>query len=249
MNFVNNWQRPIVLAIDTSSAALDLPNGQYTLTVTDSLSAPTRWEIVTAIVAAGEATIYRGAESTPPQAWPVGSVIYCAVTAGALNLLAQQHAAFAASADASLSALNAGVAALQQRVSALESPGAFFVQASTADEWVGYSLQGGVGSISAGASVYPGVTVQGGALGEVVDIFWAGGNPLYGGIQLQFRCAANEFQTVASLPFTTLKIGTLVLNKSALVAAGYGAYGQVFNWFDISVSPFIDGHNVLTFIA
>lgn len=249
MSFVNNWQRPIVLAIDASSAPLDLPNGQYVLTVTDSLSAPTRWEIITAFVTDGVATIYRGRESTPAQAWPVGSFIYCAITAGGLTLMAQEHASLSASTASGLSALNAALAALSGRVAALENPGAFFVQANAADEWVGYSQPSSVGAISAGASVYPGVTVASGAQGEILEVFWSGGNPLYGGIQLRVRCAATDWQTVASLPFSKLKIGAVELNKAALALAGYGGDGQVFQWGGVSANPFIDGHNVLTFIA
>jgi hypothetical protein len=244
MNFINNWQRPIVLPIDAVSAPLDLPDGTFRLTVTDSLSLPTRWEVLTATVATGVASIARGAEATAAQEWPDGSAIYCAITAGVLGDLAQQLA----SSVSSINALTATVSALASRVSALENPGAFFIQAG-ADEWVGYSANAGIGAITAGASVYPGVIVQPGDLGEILEIWWSDGDPIYDGVQLRVRCASTEFQTPASLPFSTLKIGQVVFDKADLSSAGYGGGGQVFQWYSVSVNPFALGNNVLTFGA
>lgn len=85
MNFVNNYSASIVLPLAANSAALALPNGGYRLTLADSASAPTRWEIVDAVVAAGTATLTRAREDTTAQNWPVGSVIYNALTAGQLS--------------------------------------------------------------------------------------------------------------------------------------------------------------------
>lgn len=84
MNYVNNWQRAVVLAAGATSLALDLPNGDYRLTLTDSATNPTRWEIIDATVDGGTADIARGMEGTADQTWPSGSVIYCSLTAGAL---------------------------------------------------------------------------------------------------------------------------------------------------------------------
>ncbi|HEY1027435.1 MAG TPA: hypothetical protein VGE28_07350 [Pseudomonas sp.] len=88
MNFVNNWSRPVTLAAGATTLALDLPDGSYRLTLADSPSAPTHWEIIDATLAAGTATLTRAQEGTSDQAWPEGSVIYCALTAGTLAQLA-----------------------------------------------------------------------------------------------------------------------------------------------------------------
>lgn len=85
MNFINNWQRPITLAQAATETAIDLPDGSYRLTLTDSASAPTRWEIVDASVSNGSAVLVRGLEGTSGQLWPMGSVIYCDITAGVLE--------------------------------------------------------------------------------------------------------------------------------------------------------------------
>lgn len=88
MNFVNNWSRPVTLAAGATTLALDLPDGSYRLTLADSATTPTRWEITDATVAAGTATLTRALEGTTDQAWPEGSVIYCSLTAGTLAQLA-----------------------------------------------------------------------------------------------------------------------------------------------------------------
>lgn len=88
MNFVNNWSRPVTLAAGATTLALDLPDGSYRLTLADSAAAPTRWEIIDATVVASTATLTRAQEGTTDQAWPEGSVIYCALTAGTLAQLA-----------------------------------------------------------------------------------------------------------------------------------------------------------------
>jgi hypothetical protein len=87
MDYVNNWSRGATLAPGATSLALDLPDGTYRLTLTDSASAPTRWEIVDAVVVTGSATLTRAQEGTADQDWPSGSLIYCSVTAGLLNQL------------------------------------------------------------------------------------------------------------------------------------------------------------------
>lgn len=93
LNFINNWARPIELASGTETALLDLPDGEYLLTIADSPTAASRWEIVRAEVDGGVATLQRGQEETLAQAWPEGSVIYCSVTAGALNEIMQSGGA------------------------------------------------------------------------------------------------------------------------------------------------------------
>jgi hypothetical protein len=82
MNYINNWQRPITLGATDTSAALDLPDGAYRLTLSDAARAA--FEYVDAIVVSGAAQLTRALEGSAAQAWPAGSVIYCSVTAGVL---------------------------------------------------------------------------------------------------------------------------------------------------------------------
>lgn len=86
MKFVNNWQRPITLAAGAATAALDLPDGTYRLTLSDA--GRSRIEIIDAVVAAGVGALSRGLEGTADQEWPAGSVIYSALTAGQVAILA-----------------------------------------------------------------------------------------------------------------------------------------------------------------
>ena len=88
MNFVNNWSRDITLAAGATALALDLPDGEYRLTISDG----SRWEIVGATVTEGQAQLTRGLEGTTDQDWPAGSVMYISVTAGFLVQLQQQIA-------------------------------------------------------------------------------------------------------------------------------------------------------------
>jgi len=87
MNFVNNFSQPVTLAMGATSLALTLPDGEYRLTLTDSATAGTTWEIVGAVVSGGTATLERGLEGTTDQTWSSGSVIYCALTAGLLQTM------------------------------------------------------------------------------------------------------------------------------------------------------------------
>ncbi|AFM32639.1 MULTISPECIES: hypothetical protein [Stutzerimonas stutzeri subgroup] len=86
MAYINNYREPIELAQGATTASLSLPDGEYRLTLTNSASAA--WEIVDAVVASGSATLTRAVEGTSDQSWPTGSTIYCAVTAGQLNAMA-----------------------------------------------------------------------------------------------------------------------------------------------------------------
>ncbi|MDP3848639.1 MAG: hypothetical protein Q8R10_19645 [Pseudomonas sp.] len=87
MNYVNNWQRPITLNAEALTCALDLPDGLYRLTLADAYFGATRWEIVDATVVSGAAALTRAQEGTAAHAWPPGSVIYAALTAGLLMAL------------------------------------------------------------------------------------------------------------------------------------------------------------------
>jgi len=85
MNFVNNWSAALTLNAAATSLALDLPDGTYRLTCSDTADAlATRWEVVSAVVVGGAGTLTRALEGTTDQQWPAGSVIYCALTAGVL---------------------------------------------------------------------------------------------------------------------------------------------------------------------
>lgn len=115
MRYVNNWISQLTadfssgsttLPVGASSMAL-LGDGQYRLTLVNSISPveQTAWEIIQVTIAGGIATVLRGIEGTAARGWPLGSFIYCAVTAGGMNQLATQ------------------IADLVARVSALESAG------------------------------------------------------------------------------------------------------------------------------
>lgn len=87
MNFVNNYSQPVALTLSQVSVALSLADGEYRLTVTDKLNSPTRWEIVTAVVVSGTATLTRGVEGTSAQVWPADSVIYNSITAETASMM------------------------------------------------------------------------------------------------------------------------------------------------------------------
>ena len=83
LSFVDNWVQPFSLSTSATEGALDLPQGIYVLTMADSSSAPTPWEVLYAEVVDGQAVFQRPA----PQEWPEGSVIYCAVNAFVLGFV------------------------------------------------------------------------------------------------------------------------------------------------------------------
>ncbi len=88
LTFVNNWLREISLPQGATACPLDLPDGEYRLTLADAASGATRWEIADAVVLGGAATLVRAREGTADQEWPAGSVIYCDVTAETLASMA-----------------------------------------------------------------------------------------------------------------------------------------------------------------
>ncbi|RMH95879.1 hypothetical protein EA795_20740, partial [Stutzerimonas nitrititolerans] len=73
LTFVNNWLREISLPQGATACPLDLPDGEYRLTLADAASGATRWEIVDAVVLGGAATLVRAREGTADQEWPAGS--------------------------------------------------------------------------------------------------------------------------------------------------------------------------------
>ena len=46
ISFVDNWLQPFSLSASATEGAIDLPQGIYVLTVADSETAATRWEIL-----------------------------------------------------------------------------------------------------------------------------------------------------------------------------------------------------------
>ena len=89
LKFVDNYLEPITLSEGETAASLSLPDGEYLLTLADSQTAATRWEIIGAVVTSGEAVLTRGLQGTTDQAWPAGSVIYCALTAETLQSMGE----------------------------------------------------------------------------------------------------------------------------------------------------------------
>lgn len=85
--FINNYAEPVELSMEQPSVTLNLPDGEYRLTIADAATNATRWEIVDATVAGSVATLARGQEATASQEWPAGSVIYNALTAETLTSL------------------------------------------------------------------------------------------------------------------------------------------------------------------
>ncbi|SEI17247.1 hypothetical protein [Pseudomonas asplenii] len=115
MQFVNNWIAQLSAEFGAADKVLPLPSaalsrlasGDYLLTLVDSANSieQTAWEVMLVKVAAGVATATRGQEGTLARSWPVGSLIYCSVTAG------------------TISGLFNAVVDLQQRVNTLEGGG------------------------------------------------------------------------------------------------------------------------------
>ncbi|MEB2870308.1 hypothetical protein [Pseudomonas rhizosphaerae] len=94
MRFVNNWLSQISAALGPNDTTLSLPqaaaerlvDGEYLLTLVNSTipAEQSAWEIVKAKAAGGYITLERGQEGSRQQAWPLGTVIFCGVTAGTL---------------------------------------------------------------------------------------------------------------------------------------------------------------------
>lgn len=112
-SFINNWQREIELSAGANSVALDLPDGDYLLVISDALgAAATVWEVVRALVVSGTASLTRGQEGTTAEDWEAGSFIYCSLTAGQLTQLYETTAG-----------LGTQLSSLSDRVTALEMAG------------------------------------------------------------------------------------------------------------------------------
>lgn len=155
MNFINNWRQQLALAQAAASADLELPDGEYVLTLSDGLGqAATRWEYIRATVAAGTAVLMRAQEGSEQQDWPEGSWIYCSVTAGVLVGLFERIEL----QDATLASQAAQIADLAERVAALEPPALprlTVTVGSSGGYIVGYS-SGGLGGIEPSGVEVPG---------------------------------------------------------------------------------------------
>ncbi len=153
MNFVNNWLVDIVLDQGATQCELDLPDGDYRLTLSDHIAVQTRWEVVGAVVVAGTATLTRAQEGTTDQPWAEGSVIYGSLTAG---LLAELFTRIG-SLESSAASTGLQIADLLARVTALEpSPVDLLLEIlfTEASWWFGdYPIVKSVELLSAGSVV------------------------------------------------------------------------------------------------
>jgi len=89
LSFIDNWLRPLQLAAAQVEAELDLPDGLYVLTISDSSSSATRWEVFAAQVELGLGVLDRD----DPQEWGEGSVVYCSVSSRVLDVVFSSLAA------------------------------------------------------------------------------------------------------------------------------------------------------------
>lgn len=199
MNFVNNWSQAVTLAAGDTSCALSIPDGDYRLTLADSASKPTAWEIVSASVFEGTATLARAQEGTTAREWKTGSIIYCSITAGMLDTL------FAAAAN--VTKLLGRVADLEGRVNALEG-GIALTSEFKNGEFYGFTINPNdyaypAGAISpSGASTIPGAAAAPGADGELMGLIW---NSQFQNLIITIR---GSYASKADLPFASFKIGS-----------------------------------------
>lgn len=247
MNFVNNWSRPITLAAGALACPLDLPDGSYRLTLSDSALAneATTWEYIDAVVLGGSAELVRGREGTTAQEWAAGSVIYCAVTAGVLAELLNRVTALEAGATSTAAEL----AALTERVAVLEAAGGVVITSEPANSGgiSGYSSYNGAGAIlPVGATVYPGGEPAPGMLGEILDFAWSADWPFYGALQLRVRGDSGNWPTPSSLPFTSITLGGVDYLKADLQEVGGGDGNIVWEWSGVASDPFTDGANIVS---
>lgn len=186
MNYVNNWIQPISLAINAYDATLDLPDGNYQLTIANAACGATSWEIIQASVRSKAARLYRGLEGTEQKEWGSGSVIYCSITAGGLDALQQQ-----------LADLTYRVAALEGIVVTSQYVEGYIYGAEI-DPQQGYVNFGEISP--AGASTKPGAPAAPGADGELTSITWSPNNAYF---NLKIR---GNYASIADLPFKSFTI-------------------------------------------
>lgn len=130
MRYVNNWLTPLTAGfapgdtvLPVSGLALgQLPAGDYTLSLTTSTNPAeqTAWEIIRVTVTGGLASVTaRGQESTIEQDWPPGALVFCGVTAGALNTLSTSVAELQTLLTSSLTQIIETMFDMGQRIDAL----------------------------------------------------------------------------------------------------------------------------------
>lgn len=186
MNFVNNWIQPITLAANAYDATLDLPDGEYLLTIANAASGATSWEIVQASVRSKAARLSRGYENTSQKEWGSGSVIYCSVTAGTLEGL-QLMIDDLTSRVASLE----GIVVTSQYVEG-------YIYGAEIDPQAGYVNYGEISP--AGASTIPGAPAAPGAAGELIGMSWSPNNSYF---TVKIR---GNYASVADLPFKAFTV-------------------------------------------
>lgn len=113
MRYANNWQYELTAGLSPAQATLPLPAGaisrlalvegaEYLLTLSATLNptTPGETEIIRLTGHAGGYSIARGQEGTQETAWPAGTLIWCAITAGAMTDIFAQLAALTARVEA-----------------------------------------------------------------------------------------------------------------------------------------------------
>lgn len=113
IHFANNWQYELTAGFSPAQATLPLPAGaisrlalvegaEYLLTLSATLNptTPGETEIIRLTGHADGYSIARGQEGTQETNWPAGTLIWCAITAGALADVFSQLAALTARVEA-----------------------------------------------------------------------------------------------------------------------------------------------------
>lgn len=202
MNLINNWMQPVTLAAGATAIELDLPDGSYRLSITDSATAPTRWEIVGAAVASGAAVLARRLEGTLDQDWPAGSVIYAGITAGMLGELYQR-----------ISSLEARVTALEPPISGLMVTVGQFQESSSQTRY-GFTddpVLGSMGGIVPATVDVPGV----GAAPVMIAAYDDYGSFVLFTLRLEGVHAKEVLQSVALEGGATLQVATADFDNSS----------------------------------
>lgn len=208
MQFVNNWRREISLPLSAAQVALDLPNGQYRLTLTNA--AGTLYEVVAATVASGTADLVRGLEGTVAVDWPAGSFIYCSLTAGGLNDLQGRITALEQSGGG-------GGLAVGDALMTLRDPGAGFLRAGVIADRASYPALSGLMPAQYLNESYPSAPEPPAISGQAPLVFAGGG--------LAFVVAANRttFHTIVGSTVEGRLVPAIGSDVTCPVAAYAGA--------------------------
>ncbi|WP_339521721.1 hypothetical protein [Pseudomonas sp. EA_35y_Pfl2_R111] len=220
MNFINNWRQQMALAMAATSVALDLPDGQYVLTMSDGLGASaTEWEYIGATVTGGSAELQRGQEGSSAQDWPEDSWIYCSITAAVLAALVAQQTAQAVQ-----------VAALTERLEILEAlvPAQLIVTVGGDTDLAGYQ-SGAIGSVMPGMLNIPGE----GVFTLQAATFDTPGEPYFGLI------FSGHFPVESIVSITVEGVGTLDVADGFATNSGTGEDAvTLYSWEDVTTDWF-----------